>query len=70
VGRNELLRKIRKAAANKDVGFELVREGGSHSIYRCGSQNVVIPRHREINELTARAIMRDLDSELGEDWWR
>lgn len=70
MGRNELLRRIRRAAADKDVGFELVREGGNHSIYRCGSQNVVIPRHREINELTARSIMRDLDDELGEDWWR
>jgi mRNA interferase HicA len=70
VGRNELLRKIRRAAADKDVDFGLVREGGSHSIYRCGGQKVVIPRHNEINELTARGIMRDLSSELGEDWWR
>ena len=70
MGRDELLRRIRKAAADKDVGFGLVREGGSHSIYRCGGQNVVIPRHRDINEFTARGIMRDLDSELGEDWWR
>jgi predicted RNase H-like HicB family nuclease len=46
--------------------FALVREGGSHSIFRCGSQRVVVPRHREINEQTARGIMKDLDGERGE----
>lgn len=48
----------------------MAREGGSHSIFRCGPQNVVIPRHREINEITARAIMPDLDEVLGRDWWK
>ncbi len=38
----------------------LVREGGSHSVFRFGTQSVVIPRHREINELTARGILRSL----------
>ncbi|MGC4745417.1 type II toxin-antitoxin system HicA family toxin [Micromonospora sp. DT201] len=40
--------------------FEKVREGGSHTIYRYGPQNVVIPRHKEINEITARGILRSL----------
>ena len=26
--------------------------------------------HRDINEWTAKAIMRDLEPMLGEDWWR
>jgi len=37
-----------------------VREGGSHTICRYGSQHVVIPRHREINEVTTRRILRDV----------
>jgi mRNA interferase HicA len=68
--RAELVRKIARAAAVVDKEMILLREGGSHSVFRCGSQSVVIPRHREINELTARRIMRDLDGELGEGWWK
>ncbi len=68
--RDELIRKIRRAARNAEVNFDLVREGGRHSIFQCGSTPIVIPRHSEINELTARGIMRDLDDELGEGWYR
>jgi mRNA interferase HicA len=60
VKRVDLIRKITAAAANAGTEFALVREGGSHTVFRYGSQNVVIPRHREINEQTARAILRDL----------
>jgi mRNA interferase HicA len=70
VKRADLIRKISQAATATHIEFVLVREGGSHSIFRCGSQNVVVPRHREINELTARRIMRDLDGALGKDWWK
>ncbi|GAA0716771.1 hypothetical protein Drose_36795 [Dactylosporangium roseum] len=68
--RVDLLKKIRTAAAGKGVDFGLHREGTSHSIYRCDGQNVVVPRHTEINEITARAIMRDLEDQLGKGWWR
>lgn len=46
-----------------------VREGGKHTIFDVGGQLVSVPRHREINELTAKGIMRDLEDVLGEDWW-
>ena len=58
--RAELLKTIRKAAKVGGVEFVLVREGSEHSIYRYGSQQVVVPRHRELNEITARAILKDL----------
>ncbi|MFE9206597.1 type II toxin-antitoxin system HicA family toxin [Micromonospora sp. NPDC007230] len=58
--RTDLISKIGKAAADAGTTFEKVREGGSHTIYRYGSQNVVIPRHKEINENTARGILRTL----------
>lgn len=41
----------------------LVREGGNHSVYRndaTGKQSTV-PRHREIKDLLARRICRDLE---------
>jgi mRNA interferase HicA len=70
VKRDELIRKVSKAARRSEVKFELLREGGRHSIYRCGSQQVTLPRHREINEMTAVGIMADLEDELGRGWWR
>jgi predicted RNA binding protein YcfA (HicA-like mRNA interferase family) len=44
-------------------GCELLREGGKHSVYINRSVRKVstVPRHREINELLARKICRDLE---------
>jgi mRNA interferase HicA len=70
VKRDDLIRKINKAARQSDLKLELVREGGKHAIYRCGSQLVTVPRHREINEMTAIGIMADLEAELGKGWWK
>ncbi len=41
---------------------EFLREGGSHTIYvnRTVQKSSAIPRHREINDLLARKICRDL----------
>ena len=43
-------------------GCELLREGGNHSVYVNRKRGTVstVPRHREINELVARKICRDL----------
>ncbi|MBC7446958.1 MAG: type II toxin-antitoxin system HicA family toxin [Hymenobacteraceae bacterium] len=43
-------------------GCEWLREGGDHTIYvnRQHRKTTAIPRHREINELLARKICRDL----------
>ena len=37
----------------------LIREGANHTLYRVNGNPVTIPRHREINELTAKAILKD-----------
>lgn len=44
-------------------GCVLIREGGSHSIWRNSKNGKItsVPRHREINEFTARKICRDLE---------
>ena len=39
-------------------GYELCRHGNNHEIYRKGKITVVVPRHKEINEETARAIIK------------
>lgn len=43
-------------------GCELLREGGSHSVYvnRAAGKVTAVPRHREINEHLAHKICRDL----------
>lgn len=42
----------------EQAGFEFVRHGGDHDIYKRGSDVEIIPRHKEINERLARAILR------------
>jgi predicted RNA binding protein YcfA (HicA-like mRNA interferase family) len=44
-------------------GCQLLREGGSHSVYvnRVTRKSSSIPRHREINDFLARKICRDLE---------
>ena len=40
------------------VGFEFERHGGNHDIYRRGDDIEKVPRHKEINERLARAILK------------
>ncbi|MGW0665336.1 type II toxin-antitoxin system HicA family toxin [Streptodolium elevatio] len=35
-----------------------VRSGGSHDIYELRGVLLVVPRHREVNELTAASILK------------
>lgn len=51
--RDELLRKLRKLGA-----LELKRNGANHDIYEINGQRVSIPRHTEINEYTAKGILK------------
>jgi len=50
--RRDLIKKLEKA------GFTLERNGGSHDIYTRKSDMETIPRHNEINEKLAKAILR------------
>jgi predicted RNA binding protein YcfA (HicA-like mRNA interferase family) len=44
-------------------GCEFVREGGSHTIYRnpANGKRTTIPRHNEINDITAERICKTLE---------
>ena len=50
--RRDLVKKLIK------VGFIFERHGGNHDIYRRGDEIEQIPRHKEINEQLAKAILR------------
>lgn len=45
------------------LGCQLLREGGSHSVYvnRVAGKATTVPRHREINDFVARKICKDLE---------
>lgn len=40
------------------AGFTLERHGGNHDVYVRGEDMEQIPRHKEINEMLAKAIIR------------
>lgn len=42
----------------EDGGFIFERHGGNHDIYVKGSVRETIPRHREVDERLAKAILR------------
>lgn len=42
----------------EDGGFVFERHGGSHDIYVRGNVRETIPRHREINDKLAKAILK------------
>ena len=50
--RKELIKKL------ESVGFTFGRHGGNHDVYIRDGQIEMIPRHKEINEQLARAILR------------
>ena len=50
--RKDLIKKLEKA------GFRFVRHGGCHDIYARGQEIEQIPRHKEINEMLAKAILK------------
>ena len=55
--KRDLVKQLRLIAREGGLEFELVREGRNHEIWRIGNAQLVIPRHREINERTARGIL-------------
>lgn len=50
--RTELVSKLEKG------GFVFERHGGSHDIYVRGNVKEIIPRHKEIDERLAKAILK------------
>jgi mRNA interferase HicA len=41
------------------LGWRLVRHGGRHDVWSNGEREIVVPRHNEINEYTAKAIIKE-----------
>lgn len=46
----------------RDRGIEMeTREGGRHTVVKIGDRQTTVPRHNEINEHTARSIIRHME---------
>jgi len=41
------------------LGWKLDRHGRRHDIWTNGEYEIAVPRHNEINEYTAKAILRE-----------
>jgi len=53
VKRRDLIKKL------ETVGYREIRNDGGHAVYeKKGSRPVQVPNHREINEFTAKAILK------------
>ncbi len=50
--RKDLIKTLEKA------GFVFARHGGKHDVYKRGKDEEQVPRHAEINEMLARAIIK------------
>ncbi len=48
----DLIKKLENA------GFKFERHGTRHEVYRRGTDTEEVPRHREVNERLAKAILK------------
>jgi hypothetical protein len=56
--KRDLVKHLRAVARAIGTDLLFVREGANHEVWAIAGERLVIPRHREINERTARAIIR------------
>lgn len=61
--RSDLIKRLEAAAERQGLELVFVREGANHTIYRIGTWTFPIPRHREINEITAQATLKRAEQE-------
>lgn len=60
--RTELVKRLRATAKAQGASVDLIREGGAHTVYRVRHANIVVPRHREIGERLAAAIIKQAEA--------
>ena len=67
--RRDLIKQIHDAARASNLEFVSLRNAGGHELFSLDGLRIPVLNHREIAEGTARSIMRQAASKLGEDWW-
>lgn len=59
--RRDLEKQLKKIASERGESL-VVKEGGSHSKVFIGKQMITVPRHCEISEMTAKAIIKEAEN--------
>ena len=67
--RNEVIKRLRRAARAADLEFEEF-ELKNHTGIRVGSVRSTLGRHAEIDDVTARKFFDQFAEALGKGWWR
>lgn len=57
--RKDLMKQIAAHAKQRGLEFEIT-EGANHSKVRVGDKITVVARHNEINEITAKAVLKQI----------
>lgn len=57
--RTDLLKQLRAIAKQKGLQYE-ESEGGRHTKVVIGTSQTAVPRHNDINELTAKGIIKHM----------
>lgn len=54
------MKRAKLIKAIQALGWRFTREGGNHTIYRKEGRDdeIAIPRHNEVNEITAKKILK------------
>lgn len=60
----DLLKSLRQIAKDRGTTLDFIRHGADHDQYRIGGYLIPVPRHREINERTAKGIIADAAEHL------
>lgn len=63
--RRDLLKKLKAIAKAEGLEVEM-REGGSHTVVTIGGRQTTVPRHNEVNEITAKAIIKHMEPKAEE----
>ena len=55
--RKDLIKRLER------LGFRFMRHGGNHDIFVRGNDIEQVPRHKEVNEILAKAILKKWEAE-------
>ena len=58
VRRDKLIKELPKIAKAQNAALQ-IKEGGNHTKVKIADHTLIVPRHREINENTAKGILKD-----------
>jgi hypothetical protein len=67
--RGEVIKRLRRAAKDAEVDFEVI-ELSRHTGIAVGGKRSTLSRHNEIDDVTAGKFFDQYAEVLGKGWWR